>query len=123
MKSTIEKIDYDMSYKDLVMYYHTSLRNSITILALAMAVLSFVCTNKIKELKFLFITLLLVAEMFIGISIYNNTLMRKILFEFKKKDSRNSEINGLIIISSLFLFMEIILIISGLYILYITILK
>ena len=115
------KLDSDMSYKDLIMYYHTSLRNSIAILALAIAVLSFVCTNKIKKLRVLFITLLFVSVTFIGISIYNNILMRKILFNFEKKYGRFDEINGFIITSGIIFIIEYILIISALYILYINI--
>lgn len=112
------KVVNDMTYKDLIMYYHTSLRNSIAILALSMAVLSFVCTNKIKKLRYLFITLLFVSLTFIGISIYNNILMRKILFNFRKKYGRSIEIDGFIITSGIIFIIECILIISALYILY-----
>ena len=115
-----KKAGIDMSYKDIIMYYHTSLRNTISSDALAIAIIGFGSTSKIKKHTTLFRCLLLIAISLLIISIYNNILMRKILFDFKKSNSQddNYEVNGFITISNIFQIVDLVLIISALYILY-----
>ena len=64
--------------------------------------------------------LLLIAISLLVISVYNNLLMRKILFTFKEKDDYydNFEIEGFITISNIFYIIDTVLILVGLYILY-----
>tara|TARA_E500000178_G_C16820424_1_gene661238 strand:- start:329 stop:700 length:372 start_codon:yes stop_codon:yes gene_type:complete len=114
------KRDINMSYKDLIMYYHTSIRNTISSVALAIAIIGFGSTTKIKKNKQLFRCLLLIAISLLVISVYNNLLMRKILFTFKEKDDYydNFEIEGFITISNIFYIIDTVLILVGLYILY-----
>jgi len=117
-----KKAGIDMSYKDVIMYYHTSVRNTISSDALAIAIIGFASTSKIKKNKALFQCLLLIAVSVLIVSIYNNILMRKILFDFRKSNSQDDfEINGFITISNIFQIIDFVLIISALYILYKTI--
>lgn len=115
-----KKAGIDMSYKDLIMYYHTSVRNTISSDALAIAIIGFGSTSKIKKNKALFQCLLLIAVSLLIVSIYNNILMRKILFDFKKSNSQDDsyEVNGFITISNIFQIVDLVLIISALCILY-----
>tara|TARA_Y100000992_G_scaffold295218_1_gene255871 strand:- start:555 stop:944 length:390 start_codon:yes stop_codon:yes gene_type:complete len=119
-----EKTDYGMYHKDILQYYNTTIQTCITANALSMAVLSYTNTINIKKHKYIFFSLFLIAIIFLIISNYNNRLMRKILIKLKINNTElKKEIEKFIIISKIFHIIDGLLIISGLYILYNSVLK
>lgn len=116
--SNIQKKDLELqSNKDILMYYHTTIRNVALTSALSFAGLSYSRfyrgKSRIYSAGLVFVSILiLLASFIININLYN-----KIKFHYKNENSFGS-INNFLIVNILFIISHIIILLFNIHTLY-----